>query len=52
MRTFLLILIPVLGVAAFFALPAAVALSRTETDRTGGAGTIPQQRDRRAGGDA
>jgi len=51
-RTFLLILVSVLGVAAFFLLPAAVVLSRTETDRTGGAGTIPQQRDRRAGGDA
>lgn len=52
MRAFLLILIPVLGVAAFFLLPAAVACSRTETDRTRGEGTIPQQRDRRAGGGA
>lgn len=41
--------IVVVALAAFFALPAAVALSRTETARSDNGVTIPQQRDRRDG---
>lgn len=52
MTDILLTVIPIVGVAAFFVLPAAVALMRVKTDSPAREGTIPQQRDRRAGGDA
>lgn len=52
MNDVLMTVIPIVAVALFFALPAAVALMRRKTSSPVSEGTIPQQRDRRAGGDA
>ena len=52
MTDILLTVIPIVAVSLFFALPAAVALMRRKTSSPAGEGTIPQQRNRRVGGDA
>jgi hypothetical protein len=43
------LIIVLLALTAFIALPVSVALSRTETSRPDDGVTIPQQRDRRDG---
>lgn len=52
MKDIISTVIALVAMGAFIGLPTAVALTRTETDRTASEGTIPQQLDPLAGDDA